>query len=195
MSQVGDNQCLLQSIKNSPNYESFADRASIWETRLADLDVYLHNLNQIQRKWVSLFVSSDSIFLLIHLSLHYLLCTLGQILWYPNLTLAWNWLCSLWLYCKAFFINFFVFEKYAVYMYLAVISGGCILSPYLVLEHCHRTRPDSEEWTKIFVLLWEMLLKRVKLCPCAELAVFTRFCTHFWTSCLDVKRASMISLK
>lgn len=50
MSQVGDNQCLLQSIKSSPNYESFADRASIWEARLADLDEYLHNLNQIQRK-------------------------------------------------------------------------------------------------------------------------------------------------
>jgi len=49
---------------------------------------------------------------------------------------------------------------YAVY--LAVISGGCISSLYLGLEHCHRTRRDSEEWTKIFALLWEMLLKRVK---------------------------------
>jgi len=76
---------------------------------------------------------------------------------------------------------------YAVY--LPVISGGCISSPYLVLEHCHRIRPGSEEWTKIFALLWEMLLKRVKLCPYAELAIFTRFFTHFWTSCLDVKRA------
>ncbi|XP_068082912.1 cytoplasmic dynein 2 heavy chain 1 [Anabrus simplex] len=54
LNKIGDNQCLLQSIKNSPNYESFSDRASIWETRLADLDVFLHNLNQIQRKWVYL---------------------------------------------------------------------------------------------------------------------------------------------
>ncbi|CAG2066192.1 unnamed protein product, partial [Timema podura] len=51
---VGDNQCLLQSIKNSANYNSFIDRASIWETRLADLDQHLHNLNLIQRKWVYL---------------------------------------------------------------------------------------------------------------------------------------------
>ncbi|XP_069679211.1 cytoplasmic dynein 2 heavy chain 1 isoform X2 [Periplaneta americana] len=54
LNKVGDNQCLLQSIKNSPNYKSFSDRASIWETRLADLDAYLRNLNQIQRKWVYL---------------------------------------------------------------------------------------------------------------------------------------------
>ncbi|PSN45380.1 Cytoplasmic dynein 2 heavy chain 1 [Blattella germanica] len=54
LNKVGDNQCLLQSVKNSPNYDSFIDRASIWETRLADLDEYLRNLNQIQRKWVYL---------------------------------------------------------------------------------------------------------------------------------------------
>ncbi|GLH06946.1 Dynein heavy chain, cytoplasmic, partial [Gryllus bimaculatus] len=54
LNKVGDNQCLLQSIKNSPNYDSFSDRASIWEQRLADLDVYLHHLTQIQRKWVYL---------------------------------------------------------------------------------------------------------------------------------------------
>ena len=52
--QVGDNQCLLQSLKDSPYYKGFADKASLWETRLADLDEYLHNLNQIQRKWVYL---------------------------------------------------------------------------------------------------------------------------------------------
>ncbi|KAK6172722.1 hypothetical protein SNE40_016326 [Patella caerulea] len=54
VNQVGDNQCLLQSLKDSPYYKSFEDKASVWEQRLADLDEYLHNLNQIQRKWVYL---------------------------------------------------------------------------------------------------------------------------------------------
>ena len=52
--KVGDNQCLLQSLKDSPYYQGFIDKATIWETRLADMDEYLHNLNQIQRKWVYL---------------------------------------------------------------------------------------------------------------------------------------------
>ena len=52
--QVGDNQCLLNSLKDSPYYKAFEDKASIWETRLGELDEYLHNLNQIQRKWVYL---------------------------------------------------------------------------------------------------------------------------------------------
>ncbi len=54
VNQVGDNQCLLQSLKDSPYFESYADKASIWETRLAELDEYLHNLNQVQRRWVYL---------------------------------------------------------------------------------------------------------------------------------------------
>ena len=54
MLQVGDNQCLLQSLKDSPYYKGFEDKASLWETRLADVDEYLHNLDQIQRKWVYL---------------------------------------------------------------------------------------------------------------------------------------------
>ncbi|KAJ7371958.1 Cytoplasmic dynein 2 heavy chain 1 [Desmophyllum pertusum] len=54
VNQVGDNQCLLQSLKDSPYYKGFEDKASLWESRLADLDEYLHNLNQIQRKWVYL---------------------------------------------------------------------------------------------------------------------------------------------
>ena len=53
-SQVGDNQCLLQSLKDSPYFSGFADKAALWEGRLADLDEYLHHLNQIQRKWVYL---------------------------------------------------------------------------------------------------------------------------------------------
>ena len=51
---MGDNQCLLQSLKDSVYYKSFEDKATLWEQRLADLDEYLHNLNQIQRKWVYL---------------------------------------------------------------------------------------------------------------------------------------------
>ena len=52
--QIGDNQCLLQSLKDSPYYKLFEDKAGIWEQRLADLDEICHNLNQIQRKWVYL---------------------------------------------------------------------------------------------------------------------------------------------
>lgn len=54
MPQVGDNQCLLQSLKDSPYFAGFADKATLWEGRLADLDEYLHHLNQIQRRWVYL---------------------------------------------------------------------------------------------------------------------------------------------
>ncbi|CAD5120552.1 DgyrCDS9119 [Dimorphilus gyrociliatus] len=54
LSLVGDNQSLLQSLKDSPYYKVFEDKASIWEVRLACLDECLHNLNQIQRKWVYL---------------------------------------------------------------------------------------------------------------------------------------------
>ena len=44
----------MQSLKDSPYYKIFEDKASIWEQRLADLDECLNNLNQIQRKWVYL---------------------------------------------------------------------------------------------------------------------------------------------
>ena len=54
VNQVGDNQCLLQSLKDSPYFEGYADKAGIWETRLAELDEYLLNLNQVQRRWVYL---------------------------------------------------------------------------------------------------------------------------------------------
>lgn len=54
LAQVGDNQSLLQSLKDSPYYKNFADRASVWETKLADLDECLRNLNTVQRKWVYL---------------------------------------------------------------------------------------------------------------------------------------------
>lgn len=54
VNQVGENRCLLQSLKDSPYYLRFEDKVSLWETRLADLDEYLQNLNTIQRKWVYL---------------------------------------------------------------------------------------------------------------------------------------------
>ena len=44
----------MQSLKDSPYFASFADKASLWETRLAELDEYLRNMNQIQRRWVYL---------------------------------------------------------------------------------------------------------------------------------------------
>ncbi|XP_075054902.1 cytoplasmic dynein 2 heavy chain 1 [Mixophyes fleayi] len=54
VNQVGDNRCLLQSLKDSPYYKGFEDKVSVWERKLAELDEYLQNLNQIQRKWVYL---------------------------------------------------------------------------------------------------------------------------------------------
>uniref|UniRef100_A0A672TN04 Cytoplasmic dynein 2 heavy chain 1 n=1 Tax=Strigops habroptila TaxID=2489341 RepID=A0A672TN04_STRHB len=54
VNQVGDHRCLLQSLKDSPYYKGFEDKVSIWEKKLAQLDEYLQNLNQIQRKWVYL---------------------------------------------------------------------------------------------------------------------------------------------
>lgn len=44
----------MQSLKDSPYFKSFEDKASIWEQRLADLDEYLQNIYQIQHKWVYL---------------------------------------------------------------------------------------------------------------------------------------------
>ncbi|XP_068612804.1 cytoplasmic dynein 2 heavy chain 1 isoform X2 [Brachionichthys hirsutus] len=54
VNQVGDNRCLLQSLKDSPYYRSFRDKVGLWEVRLSDLDEYLLNLNAIQRRWVYL---------------------------------------------------------------------------------------------------------------------------------------------
>ncbi|KAM9317805.1 cytoplasmic dynein 2 heavy chain 1 [Pholidichthys leucotaenia] len=54
VNQVGDNRCLLQSLKDSPYYRGFQDKVSLWEVRLSDLDEYLLNLNAIQRRWVYL---------------------------------------------------------------------------------------------------------------------------------------------
>ncbi|KAF0030538.1 hypothetical protein F2P81_017269 [Scophthalmus maximus] len=54
VNQVGDNRCLLQSLKDSPYYRGFQDKVSLWEVRLSDLDEYLLSLNAIQRRWVYL---------------------------------------------------------------------------------------------------------------------------------------------
>lgn len=51
--KVGDNQSLLQSAKNSASFETYADQAEIWETRLMTIDHILTSLSQIQRKWVA----------------------------------------------------------------------------------------------------------------------------------------------
>ncbi|CAF0723119.1 unnamed protein product [Rotaria sordida] len=52
--QIGDNQSLLSSLKDSPYYKNFEGQAHIWEQRLGVLDECLHILNQIQRKFVYL---------------------------------------------------------------------------------------------------------------------------------------------
>uniref|UniRef100_A0A1I7SEA2 Cytoplasmic dynein 2 heavy chain 1 n=1 Tax=Bursaphelenchus xylophilus TaxID=6326 RepID=A0A1I7SEA2_BURXY len=54
MYQVKDNQTLLMSLKNSTYYTQFKDQTSVWEKRIADLEVYLQLMMQIQRKWVYL---------------------------------------------------------------------------------------------------------------------------------------------
>jgi dynein heavy chain 2 len=54
VSKVGDNRALLQSLKDSPFYVGFVDKATLWETRLSDLDVVLGFLQTVQRKWVHL---------------------------------------------------------------------------------------------------------------------------------------------
>lgn len=52
--QIGDNQSLLQSAKNSIAFDEYLDQANIWETRLVNLDNIVNGLSQIQRKWIYL---------------------------------------------------------------------------------------------------------------------------------------------
>lgn len=47
-SKIGDNQCLLQAMKDSSFYPAFADRANIWASRLSTLDSALHIMQQVQ---------------------------------------------------------------------------------------------------------------------------------------------------
>ncbi|KAG2486208.1 hypothetical protein HYH03_015170 [Edaphochlamys debaryana] len=54
MTEVGDNQSLVASLKQSSYYNMFKDEVSSWENRLSFLQEGLTLLNQIQRKWVYL---------------------------------------------------------------------------------------------------------------------------------------------
>lgn len=51
LNKIGDNQSLLQSVKNSADYDSFSERAELWDRKLTDLDKLLTTLAQIQRKY------------------------------------------------------------------------------------------------------------------------------------------------
>ena len=77
VTSVGDNQRLLQSLKDSPYFGAFADKATIWEGKLATLTEELELLNIIQRKWVYLvrfpgvaafrmFYFSESLFIAVY---------------------------------------------------------------------------------------------------------------------------------
>jgi dynein heavy chain 2 len=52
--ELGDNQSLLQSLKESQFFKPFADQAKQYEDKMSLLDNALHSINQIQRKWVYL---------------------------------------------------------------------------------------------------------------------------------------------
>ena len=52
--ELGDNQSLLQSLKESQYFAAFADQAAQFEAKLALLDNVCQNLNSIQRRWVYL---------------------------------------------------------------------------------------------------------------------------------------------
>eukprot|EP00842_Homolaphlyctis_polyrhiza_P004738 jgi/Hompol1/5265/HPOL_004290-RA len=54
LTQIGDNQSLLSSLKDSPYFKNFADKAHMWEQKLSELDEYLRQLNIVQRRWVYL---------------------------------------------------------------------------------------------------------------------------------------------
>jgi dynein heavy chain 2 len=54
LTQVGDSQSLLQSLKDSIYFKNFADKAIIWDRKLSEIDEYLRQINNIQRKWVYL---------------------------------------------------------------------------------------------------------------------------------------------
>lgn len=54
MTEVGDHQSLVASLRQSAYYNMFKDEVSMWEGKLAFLNEGLMLLNQIQRKWVYL---------------------------------------------------------------------------------------------------------------------------------------------
>jgi dynein heavy chain 2 len=52
--KVSDQQSLVASLKDSPYFPPFADQAMQIANKLGILDEVLHQMNQIQRKWVLL---------------------------------------------------------------------------------------------------------------------------------------------
>ncbi|RNE99549.1 cytoplasmic dynein 2 heavy chain 1 isoform X1 [Trypanosoma rangeli] len=54
LTQVSDNQALINSLKDSPFFPHFADEVSGWEMKLAALAETLGLMNTIQRKWTYL---------------------------------------------------------------------------------------------------------------------------------------------
>lgn len=52
--ELGDKQSLLSSLKESTYFKAFADQGLALESKLATLDMVLHTLNSIQRRWVYL---------------------------------------------------------------------------------------------------------------------------------------------
>ncbi|KAK3283536.1 hypothetical protein CYMTET_8768 [Cymbomonas tetramitiformis] len=54
MTEVGDHQALVSSLKDSPFFGPFKEETSVWETRLANLSESCIHLNAVQRKWVYL---------------------------------------------------------------------------------------------------------------------------------------------
>jgi dynein heavy chain 2 len=52
--ELGDNQSLLGSLKESQYFKPFADQAQAYADKMTLLDTALHAMNQIQRKWVYL---------------------------------------------------------------------------------------------------------------------------------------------
>ncbi|CAK9088100.1 Cytoplasmic dynein 2 heavy chain 1 (Dynein heavy chain isotype 1B) [Durusdinium trenchii] len=54
LTDLGDNQSLLASLKESQYYKPFEQQASVYEQNMASLDAYLGMMNQVQRKWLYL---------------------------------------------------------------------------------------------------------------------------------------------
>uniref|UniRef100_A0A7S1KLM8 Cytoplasmic dynein 2 heavy chain 1 n=1 Tax=Percolomonas cosmopolitus TaxID=63605 RepID=A0A7S1KLM8_9EUKA len=54
MSQVGENQSLLGSLRDHQYAHLFQDEIYGWDMKLTNLDLYLRKLNEIQRKWIYL---------------------------------------------------------------------------------------------------------------------------------------------
>ena len=54
LTEVGDNQSLVSSLKDSPFFGPFKEETTVWETTLSTLIDRLTHVNAIQRKWLYL---------------------------------------------------------------------------------------------------------------------------------------------